>query len=778
VLAAYGTVVLLVVLSLATGQAVCAAARADRRAWLAPVSGLAVLILVALVFVRFPGAGTTALIAVAAVSAGCAAKLRGRLALWQALRDGGPAAAATLAGASLPFLAAGRFGVPGVSVSNDPAFHLHWIELLRTGADRQGVVQEGYPLGPHALVAAAGELTGDVHGAFVGLLLAVPVLTALTALGALDHLSPPRRSVAAALAGLAYVAAANLAQAAYKEPIVALFLVATAVTLREAGVGRLAAPASAALVALWATASMAVFSWPGAAWPLGASGCFLAATYLRGGDLLRTLRRASRGRVAGALAAGVAAVMALAALAAGPLDLLGPEVVELGGGGLAGNVPAPVSFYEVTGVWPAADFRTSPGSILSDRLLGAASLAAAALAGWWWARRRDLAVPASVVAGLGIYAFARAYSSYYVAFKAMSIVGPVTMMMVAGALLGAASPLRRLAGGEASPAGWAWTALAAAFVGAAAWSSGLALRGALVREDAHANELATFRAQVRGQPTLFLGKDDYARWELRGARLGTPLPYGLGGSVVPLALRRADPVPEGDPLDFDTVAPRFLDRYRFVVAPRTAYASIPPPNWRRVAVRDAYALWERTGRTRQRQVLSRERGTPGAVLNCSAGPGRALSSRRGRALVRPAPVLGDPGAWRLPSGGRRPANVPDTIEPGQSVNQALRLGRGRWELSIQYLGPVALRVRAGELRSTLPPNQELPGPWWRAGTLVSRGGPVTVAISAEPESALATRHTVAIGNVAAVRLDVAPRWIPLSRACGRYVDGYVLEPAR
>jgi hypothetical protein len=159
------------------------------------------------------------------------------------------------------------------------------------------------------------------------------------------------------------------------------------------------------------------------------------------------------------------------------------------------------------------------------------------------------------------------------------------------------------------------------------------------------------------------------------------------------------------------------------------------------------------------------------VLDCRSSVGRRVARSSGPVLVPPARVLGDPAAWRLSSGALRPAYAPDTLEEGQTASQALRLPPGRWEISLQYLGSMSLRVQAGERSVTLPPNQELPGPWWRVAE-VEGGRDVPVTITADRMPALEVRRTAAIGNVAAVRLDAPARWLPPLRACGRYVDAY------
>jgi hypothetical protein len=509
---------------------------------------------------------------------------------------------------------------------------------------------------------------------------------------------------------------------------------------------------------------VATFSWPGVAWPAAATAIFLV---VRPGSLAGLRRQGGRRLLA--WAAGGAAVLAVLVGVAAALDVLGGEAVDIDFGGFlpGGNLTGPVPFYESLGVWFQSDFRVA--STWGGAALKIALLVTAAYAGLQWVRRGDWAVPSAVAGGLAVYAVTRVLAEDYPTFKALGVMAPVMMLMIGGGLLLAAPPLRELrtrAGGQ--PGAWARAGVAVVFVAAAAWSSGLVLRGAIVRDKSHADALAELRPLVRGQPTLFLGKDDWAVWDLRGAELAEVVPYGV---PQPKPRTRKPARRPGTPADFDTVDPHALDAFRFAVTTRTAYASRPPPNWRRVKTTRSYVLWERRGPTPPRAILPEEFDGPGAVLDCGSSAGRRVTRSPGPVLVRPAPVLGDPAAWRLSSGALRPAYAPDTLEEGQTASQALRLPPGRWEISLQYLGSMSLRVQAGERSVTLPPNQELPGPWWRVAE-VEGGRDVPVTITADRMPALEVRRTAAIGNVAAVKLDAPARWLPPPRACGRYVDGY------
>src|SRR5438477_1894117 len=119
-----------------------------------------------------------------------------------------------LAAACLPFVFNERVGVLGEGIyTNDQAAQLYWTDWLQNGfGPEPSAVKFGYPVGPQALTAVAGEATGgSLEHAFDGLLIAIPLLAALAALSALSELAPVRRVVAASLVGLPYLAASFLA---------------------------------------------------------------------------------------------------------------------------------------------------------------------------------------------------------------------------------------------------------------------------------------------------------------------------------------------------------------------------------------------------------------------------------------------------------------------------------------------------------------------------------------------------------------------------------------
>lgn len=151
---------------------------------------------------------------------------------------------------------------------------------------------------------------------------------------------------------------------------------------------------------------------------------------------------------------------------------------------------------------------------------------------------------------------------------------------------------------------------------------------------------------------------------------------------------------------------------------------------------------------------------PGAILDCDTTAGRVVLRGGGVAAVRPAPVVAQ-GTLLLPGG---------------VVSVRLPLGPGRWRLQSSYVSRLPIEVTAPGLHATLPANLDRPGPRWPIGPLTVRGpAPTTVTFTVD-DSLLAPELPVAeLGRTAATR--AAPvEVVPVSRACGRYVDWF--RPAR
>ena len=103
----------------------------------------------------------------------------------------------------------------------------------------------------------------------------------------------------------------------------------------------------------------------------------------------------------------------------------------------------------------------------------------------------------------GVYVLAALFSSPYIAAKALAILAPVVIAIA----------LR----GTLAARGRPGAALGIVLVLAAAGSSFLVLRHAPVGPDSHASAARVRARSSAGEPVLFLGRDDFIGWELRGS---------------------------------------------------------------------------------------------------------------------------------------------------------------------------------------------------------------------------------------------------------------------
>jgi hypothetical protein len=745
----------LAVCAVSTVVGAALACRPGGWSWTAPAVGLGVVMLLTLVAVRLPGHGTTAAVAVTLASVLSVTRLARRRVDFGAVVGGLPVAVAVLAVCSLPFVANDRIGELGAWVSSDLAGHMAQAEALAKHGSGH-ITSSGYPNGPHAVVAALdGGLGVGASAGFTGLLLAVPILTALTALAALSGTRWYFRLPGAALAGIPYLAVSYFAQGAFKEPLLALFFLGFVLTLRDAYFsGRLEARLALALLVITG-GGVAVFGVTGLAWFAGAL-VWVGLLELLGGrrpDLSRWQLRRWLPAVAVLVVVAIAAVVVAA----------GGDFFDTGPGRYitsndpGGNFFGQLSPLEALGVWHQPDFRFAPSSPLLDPgILLACAVVIFGLA-WCW-RGREWVLLAGALSAISIYVVARPFTLAYFSGKALTVAAPMLTLIAVKALATVASTERL---GRLTPALAA--AALAAYLLVAGSSSALVLRGTHVRPADRGHDLAAFRPIVDGQPTIYLGRDNFAPWELRGAQLrgfqsyDTPLALGIVDRPLKYAGDAKPPA-----ADFDSVDPFLLGGARYVVAPRTAYASVAPANFIPIKRTRWHVLWERRGPLPPREILA-EGEAPGKVLNCRIRRGRLLARTAGVAYVRPEPVVGRAHDWRV--GGAH-------LQSGQSRSQELRLGPGTWDLSLRYFSDEPLRLRAGSLDTSLPAYVGDSSTFASAGRVVSTGGALRVTVTAPPRSRIEILRTAILGTLAATRVDDRGGVVPLARACGRYVDWF------
>ncbi len=777
----YASAALICAASLLVGRAIVRLAGSGDgpRAWLAPAAGFGALLTVSGFLARAPGHATTATLGVVLLVAVAAVLLWRREGSGELLREGLPVALAVALVLSIPFAVSGRWGLLGVGFNNDLGLHLAWAEWLRSGLGP--APEAGYPLGPHALADAVAAFPGIGLGqAFVGQILAIPILTALTAIVALRELGPGRRLLAAALVAISYLGASYFAQGAFKELDEALFVLAFALFLHETerrrAAGEPPVPASGAARALWVLVPLALvtgiffsYSFAGLAWPVAIAALWGIATppvrrAFAPRALLGTLRRP----------ATLLAIAVLGALAI--LTVVGPFAFIHGFDRVAGtSTYGPVSPLEALGVWPSSNYRlAAPGGAHLTGLATAIAALAILLGAIWWLRRRELAVPIALTGCTVLYLASLGSSGEYSQAKALVIAAPLAMLIAIRPLLVELG--RRTSTGLRV----AWGVLGVAFVAGAVYSSLLVLRDAPVGPPGHGAELEAFMPIVRGEPVLYAGQDRYAAYELMGANTHVPLVEFPDSEVSPNPEKPFDTGDAYSPIDFDSFSHATLERFPYVITGRAAWNSQAPRGFKRVASTPSYILWKRVSSPPENRHVLLEGTEPAAYANCAAPELRILTSNPGRASLFPGAVVGGKGRWS-------PGAV---LATGDSASQSLRLPAGRWRLSLQYFSPFGLTLSAPGLHQALPaaldgqrPNTislANEGQFWPAGEIVSHGGAVHFTISAAAPTTLQRLSGYAgkadVGGLAAVRAR-PHRIVPLARACGHWLDWYEAEEA-
>jgi hypothetical protein len=726
----------------------------------APAFGLAVLIVAADIAIRLPGTAVTAVVVVVLLLAAAGVIVirshpaRPPLASVIVL----PLAAL---GAAIPFIANGRSGLLGVSLDNDTEAHLIYAQALSSSATRRIYgVPTGYPLGPHSLAATISTGLGlRMDYAFTGLLIAGVIVTALVASEALRSAAVWRRVVTGLVAALFYLVAAYYAEAAFKEQLLALLLLAFVLHLEEVAGNwpsrdryrwRALIPGPVLIAA-----GVYVYSYLAIGWFALTLAIWFAAELVFSRARLRLIRDTGKQLlVPGLVGVGVLIIL-LAPNAGRVLSFFTQVGVSPSGSGAiptsnTGNLPSPLSPYEALGIWTSADFRFVPGNVFHAGELGAFALAVLVLGIAWSAARREFLLPAAVLACALIYWRASHGQSSYVSAKALVIAGPVVAVTGMRGLLGP------IAAGTGAWLRGSRLAAAVAFSALALYSSYDALRNEPVWPAQSTNELLTLARLTRGQSVLFLGNTDYAEWLFHDSSVSALAP--TTPSLNQAAARPAKPAIYAKAIDFDTVSPASLNMFDWVITTNSSYASQPPAAFRLVAQLPMYELYRRVGTVIPREVLEPP-GAPGAVLDCATRSGRTLSRQRGIAAVMPTPVLPSLSVTAVPGGGVIPIGLGSL--------------HGRWQLSLQYVSAVPVQLYVGDQHWTLPPYLDRPGPWFAAGAFNATGGSTIVTLAADRASAIAGPNLNAlIYGIVATRMPDTRQIVPLSKACGRYVDWY------
>ncbi|HEY1237764.1 MAG TPA: hypothetical protein VGE91_05460, partial [Solirubrobacterales bacterium] len=434
-----------------------------------------------------------------------------------------------------------------------------------------------------------------------------------------------------------------------------------------------------------------------------------------------------------------------------------------------------VSPFETLGIWPSGNWLLGTHDFSHDwayLLFGLIGLAGLVVGFAWWLGRRDYAVAAAVVSGLIVYLLTKWVETggLYILAKAVVVPASVVMLLVIVALLAPGGGLVR-------------RVFAVGFIALAAYSSFLALRDTIVAPTGRLDRLADFRSQVAGQSVLSLTSDRFTDYALRTATVYSPA-YNSENRVPSVGAKT-----QRLPVDFDSVPFDVLNQFPYAVTTSAVYQSQAPPGWKLAASNTSYRLWRRTGTTPKVAILAEE-ARPGRIFRCKRAKFQKILAGGGQAVVWPRPVIAKRLYWRagaaggvVAEGGVRAGSpqLDNNLSPGQTASQTINLAPGRWKLSIQYVSPVTgITVRAPGLAKHLPagmdaaiPYRPDQGPYWPAGEVTSKGGPITVSVQADDvnwlQKVLGVDSPAVIGNLTAVN-RTGFRRMPTASACAFYVD--------
>lgn len=675
---------------------------------------------------------------------------------------------------TIPFVITGHWGLLGMGYNNDLGLHLAWAEWLRSGFGTEP--SDGYPLGPHGLSAALSFIPDFALGrVFIGQVMAIAVLTVMTAWAAVEPLGRWRRILAALLVGLPYLMVSYYAQAAFKELAAAMFLLAFVIALPKLT----PLPATQRLRAVFPLLVLLLgivftYSFPGLAWPLAALFAWLLAdpgfrSRLRPGNVWFWLKRPVVA-VSALLGLGLLAVLAFL----GPFGF-GDAFSEVA----TSNAFGPVSALEGLGIWLTSDYRLA-GNLDTPvpALLGAISVLSLLVALWWWRKQPRSPYPLAFLAAAFLYLVSLPWVGDYSLAKALVIAAPLTMVVILTALLsgpeGGWKPSQGMDFG-------AWVTLAALFVVGAGASSLIVLRDASVSPPGHAKELGAFKKEVKGQAVLFADQDRFAPYYLTGAKVSVP----LAEFPDPVVVENPKKPFQGDTgqgvIDLDSFEGESLQNFDYVITSSAGFQSEAPKFLEEVDRTPSYILWKRVDDAVNRPILN-ELTLPARLADCSTGGGKYFSSEvEGTATILPQTVLALRDEW-TPS--------PD-LEAGDSATLTLDLTPGFWWLSLQYFTPrgFTLTTDTGFKRVFKPAidGQRLAnletgsnGQYWPAGVFeVKKAGPVTITVKAKDPSALQRitgyTRTTKLGRLAAMN-GINRRKVAMNQMCDQWVDYFRRVP--
>jgi hypothetical protein len=606
---------------------------------LLPSLGLALIVVVAYASTSFPlGAALAPWLVLALAAAGAALGWRrlrtARLDPWAT-----GLAIVTFAWLAAPILLSGEATFLGYFVLNDSLVQFVLVDwVLDHGrvapgsrsfgyeAVADGYLASGYPLGAHMPLAVGHSLLSEdvawllqPYLAFVMTLAALGLYVLARPVGA-----PALRALVAFVpltAGLVY--SYYVSQLAIKE-LAMLWTLIVAVAVVIATMARL--PALRALVpgAVVLATGFYVLGPAAAPWLALAAGALATVFVWR-------LRQRGWRRAAVPLAVVAGVLLVVGVTSAGfVIQYIRIGNIALTAEHLLGNLPAPLSRWQILGIWPQ-DFRLplDEGARVPYALIGIA-FGAFVLGALWTVRSRLwaplLLLASAVLASIVLLPPGSAWADAKVYMIASGTV-------VFTAMLGAASLHRSGRRIE----GWL---LALALAGGVIWSNAVTLEWVQPAPRDRFEELTSVGERLSGRgPTLFPDSDEFAAYFARDAEPQVELylaQFVEGHELAPDAPPREGHV-QGirlPTLDLDLLDTEYVQRHPEIVRRRSPVASRPPANYERTWVGDYYEVWERD-ESIEIEVLERHPAgdavQPAATVGC-----RSLRSLAARAARRGA----------------------------------------------------------------------------------------------------------------------------------------------
>ncbi len=252
--------------------------------------------------------------------------------------------------------------------------------------------------------------------------------------------------------------------------------------------------------------------------------------------------------------------------------------------GALGNLAGPLPVWESLGVWNNPDFRLPASPAFTGGMWTAFALGLVLFGAVWAVRRGRWMLPLAAAGSLLIWAVTHHTQSPYVAAKALVIASPLLLALAVLPLVEQApdrlprpisSLFRRMPGQSLS---WGLAAILALVLFLRVGLSDVeALRASLVGPTAHIDELRELRPLLHGQPTLFLGNDDFIDWELAGVPVRAPV-----NAIPELPIRPQKEWSYGKTHDFDSVSAKTMNSFDWIITTRDAAGSSPPAGVRLV----------------------------------------------------------------------------------------------------------------------------------------------------------------------------------------------------